>query len=618
MTTLTADHRVMNAQFHDLTPDSYSVPHSLKRLLGKHLKFCPTPPHPTSDYIKNCIANFKRRIRLLWQFRHQSKQEYNRKLYVPVPEFQPAPAHPTIEHQLALIQHSHLLCNSPVKYNLLRKQQQLCRNFRSQNTLKLVFTDKNLGPALMLYDDYVAKAFVHLQDKAIYQQVPDIPLRSLRNEVHAFYKRLIRIAPAQAQNARIIIANLDTTTPNYFHWLPKIHKSPMGLRPIISGINGPTTGLAKWLDYQLQTYMQNQPSYVPDSQSIVHHLQDIRWTPGTSMYSLDAESLYTSIPLDVALRVVDCFLITSPLRHAIIAGLRIVLYNNWFVFNDQYFRQVQGIAMGSPISVAVANLYLAWFEKDIIPRFRQICTYRRYIDDTLVIWTDDATDPFAWNRFMANFQRIPGIHWTCVAASPSPMSITFLDLEIFVINDRFQTRTFQKSLNLYLYNLHTSAHPPGTIKSLIFGQLRRYYKQNSLVDDFLHIRKLFYERLRARGYPVRLLQGIFRKFDAPLATSSSYVTSGTHTNTVPLILPYDPNGHSPRRIRTLLRIHDLQQICARLRIPVRVMIVHRRPPNLATILMASNRSRTPSADDPKLQQVEAPPNSPVAKKRRIF
>jgi hypothetical protein len=132
--------------------------------------------------------------------------------------------------------------------------------------------------------------------------------------------------------------------------------------------------------------------------------------------------------------------------------------------------------------------------------------------------------------FSPIFQRMPGFLWTCVEASPSPMSIAFLDLEIFVVNDKFQARTYQKAMNLYLYNLHTSAHPPGTMKSLIFGQLKRYHAQNSRVDDFLHIRRLFFDRLRARGYPARLLQSIFRKFDATLSASLLHNTAPTSSS----------------------------------------------------------------------------------------
>ncbi len=60
---------------------------------------------------------------------------------------------------------SHLVCNAPLKYNMLRYQRELCRNFRSQSYFKLVLTDKNLGPALQLHDDYITRACQHLKKR---------------------------------------------------------------------------------------------------------------------------------------------------------------------------------------------------------------------------------------------------------------------------------------------------------------------------------------------------------------------------------------------------------------------------------------------------------------------
>ena len=43
-------------------------------------------------------------------------------------------------------------------------------------------------------------------------------------------------------------------------------------------------------------------------------------------------------------------------------------------------------------------------------------------------------------------------------------------------------------MNLYLYLCPSSAHPPGVLKGLIFGSLRRYWRQNSDIKDYKHIR----------------------------------------------------------------------------------------------------------------------------------
>ena len=64
-------------------------------------------------------------------------------------------------------------------------------------------------------------------------------------------------------------------------------------------------------------------------------------------------------------------------------------------------------------------------------------------------------------------------------------------------------------MNLYLYIPPHSAHPPGTIKGMVYGLLRRYYEQNSLREDFLNIMSLLFRRLVERGWDPKFLQDLF-------------------------------------------------------------------------------------------------------------
>lgn len=90
--------------------------------------------------------------------------------------------------------------------------------------------------------------------------------------------------------------------------------------------------------------------------------------------------------------------------------------------------------------------------------------------------------------------------------------VNFLDLTIWIDEQgKIQYRTFQKPMNLFLYIPAHSAHPPGVLKSLIYGLMKTYRRQNSNVEDFkLNVKQLF-RCLLARGYNHHDISTMFKE-----------------------------------------------------------------------------------------------------------
>ena len=61
----------------------------------------------------------------------------------------------------------------------------------------------------------------------------------------------------------------------------------------------------------------------------------------------------------------------------------------FFIFNNQYYKQRDGLAMGNPISATLANIFLCFHEREWLDRcpldFKPVL-YRRYVDDTFIIF----------------------------------------------------------------------------------------------------------------------------------------------------------------------------------------------------------------------------------------
>ena len=81
--------------------------------------------------------------------------------------------------------------------------------------------------------------------------------------------------------------------------------------------------------------------------------------------------LFTSVPIDAALNIIRNLLgkednlndRTLLSVQNIIELLGFCLHNTYFSFQNKFYEQVEGVAMGSPVSSIVANLFMESFER---------------------------------------------------------------------------------------------------------------------------------------------------------------------------------------------------------------------------------------------------------------
>ena len=186
--------------------------------------------------------------------------------------------------------------------------------------------------------------------------------------------------------------------------------------------------------------------------------------------------------------------------------------NHFTEFEGRVFHQQRGTAMGTSCAVVAACIYMFTVERAKVKEFQDqglLLLRKRYIDDIFACFTT----PEACNRFWVEFNNLrPRIKVSGVNGH----SVPILDMEVYK-GDRFFTerrldiKLYQKPINQYLYLPYNSFHTRSARESFVTGELMRFVRLNTSHTNFLADRQRFYDRLRARGHPVAVLEKSFPK-----------------------------------------------------------------------------------------------------------
>ena len=117
------------------------------------------------------------------------------------------------------------------------------------------------------------------------------------------------------------------------------------------------------------------------------------------MESFDVKSLFTSVPLtekiDIILdRVYNCEEISTVLAKTEMKKLLILCTKNvHFTLNNEIYVQNDGVAMGSPLGLILANVFTVELENTLVPRLHQhVKKWRRYVDDAFAYVKNESID----------------------------------------------------------------------------------------------------------------------------------------------------------------------------------------------------------------------------------
>jgi hypothetical protein len=274
--------------------------------------------------------------------------------------------------------------------NLLWHRRYALASLQSNPDLMIVQCDKNLGPAIIERRTYISRALDdHLSDNTNYRQLTEAQAFHRMENVKTMTLKWLdkHKKHVSASERKFIKYHLTTKRSPFptFYLLFKVHKIPWSTRPIVSWCSGSLLhSLGIWVDRQLQSIVQQLPSYLKNTKDLKDELTQLHLPPGAQLFTADAVSMYTNIDTRVTLRSIGQYLHQHsasfpkvPLP-ALMEALELIMKNNIFSFGDTFWHQLSGTAMGTPPAPCYATLFYAIHEHIILPKcHRNLLFYRR-------------------------------------------------------------------------------------------------------------------------------------------------------------------------------------------------------------------------------------------------
>ena len=189
-----------------------------------------------------------------------------------------------------------------------------------------------------------------------------------------------------------------------FYGLPKIHKQDTPLRPIVSSTGTVSYNTSKELARILKPLVGKSQHHLQNTKDFIQQIRDVKLQQDETIISYDVKALFTSVPIQPVLNIIKNRLEkdqqlqqrTSMSVSQITSLLEYCFRSTYFVFQGEYYEQLEGAAMGSPLSPIIANMYKEEFE------IRALSTspnpsptlWKRFVDDTFVVIQTAHKDEF--------------------------------------------------------------------------------------------------------------------------------------------------------------------------------------------------------------------------------
>lgn len=608
-------------------------------VLSKNLKFVPTPNPPTTRDLMRDFDDLAKRMRTkLWVSENNIRQKFDpfvdrkRKRtntpsdnislenYLTATKIELANMHNSkqrskqemLKSALHNIHHNKRFrkrLNGNFTYNLKTALTKLRRN----KNIIVKKSDKGNCTVVIDREQYVKEGMRQLNSCAHYTQIENDITPETSKLVHETLLELLSKGEITKKNLQYLspVERNEVKTAELY-LLNKIHSDPpTKARPIISANGCPVERISEFVDFFLQPFVSEQHTYMKDTSDFIRKIEQIKIPAEALIITLDYESMYTNIIHEEAVAAVK-HTITESDKHQTVHGIKrpstdsfcklieLAVKCNNFKFNGNDYYQCRGVAMGHKASPAICDIVIYYLEERILAQANnQIFKWLRFRDDVFAIYTGSEGEA---NSFLNMANQIhPTLKFKY------DISLTqgiFLDTIVFK-GKRFHRenildfKPYVKPSEKFQYIHRQSSHPKSVFKGLIKGELIRFVRTATNMEDYLERATLFKQKLLLRGYTTEEFDTVFQQVQHDSRNTYLEEKARSDKETIPLVFTTTYNPHLRGLFQAIRRNWEIIKTNKRLCkiFPQKPIIAFRRGTNLRDTLVRARLQPTESEEN---------------------
>ena len=330
------------------------------------------------------------------------------------------------------------------RFNTTKNERKTMKSLKNNQNIIIKPADKGGAIVIQNKEDYIKEGERQLANKEHYIELEDY--NKTRKE---FIKQVSKTLDWTLSNDLIdedlhkILCRSNPRTANLY-LLPKIYKKNNPGRPIINHMGSLTETISALVDEILRKYSKLAKSYVKGTSHFLKLTMEMEVDESEYLCTVDVTALYTNIPHEEGIQKVIKFMKrkNAPDSEILLCQhlLEHILKKNYFEFNNKYYLQVSGTAIGTRCAPNYAIIFMAELEEEFLEQQTQTPRiWIRFIDDIFMVWNNTLQELDEFINKLNDFH--PTINLT---KEVNDFGLPFLDTFVYKEDRRLKTKVYHK------------------------------------------------------------------------------------------------------------------------------------------------------------------------------